>query len=196
MNKPTIILNDFNIRQHLKKFLSQKHPKPEKIIDELRIHNGNAIADVVTIHKTLHCYEIKGDSDSIARAQQQAEFYNTFFPKITLVTTEKHYKNALKKIPFFWGIIICKLTSDGIKFEYLRKSKSNLTINKKLALLSLWKSELEELSKELNIQNLKKNNTRDIFATKISQKITLETLKKNTSQIILKRDSKNNWLHK
>jgi hypothetical protein len=103
MNKMTIELNDYNIRQSLKNFLSLKHPKPIKIIDELRIHNGNAIADVVTIHKTMHCYEIKGDSDSITRAQQQAEFYNTFFPKITLVTTEKHYKNALKKIPVFLG---------------------------------------------------------------------------------------------
>ncbi|MGB7402375.1 MAG: sce7726 family protein [Arcobacter sp.] len=196
MNIKTKILNDYDIRYDLKSFLSQKHPRPIKIIEELRIHNGNAIADIVTIHNTMHCYEIKGDNDSIIRAKQQAEYYNTSFPKITLVTTEKHYKNALKKVPDFWGIILCKDNGNKTKFKYIRKSKLNPILDKRLALLSLWKSELEELAKNLNINNLKKSSNRDIFATRIAEDITLNTLKNNMSQIISKRETKNDWSYK
>jgi hypothetical protein len=102
----------------------------------------------------------------------------------------------LKRFLFFWGILICKKTPDGIKFRYIRKSKINPMINKKLALLSLWKSELEELAENLDIQNIKKSGNRDIFATKISQGITLDILNHTMSKLISKREPKNDWSYK
>lgn len=187
------ILNDRDIRTILIDFLSNKRPKPKKVIEELRVHNSNAIADVVTIHESLHCYEIKGDNDSISRAVQQAIYYNKSFPKITLVTTKKFEKLALEKLPTFWGIIICKHTSKGIILSYLRKAINNPLLEKKQALLSLWKSELEEFAEELSIINLKKSQNRDIYATEISKVITLEKLRKGMSQKIANRDTKTDW---
>lgn len=187
------ILNDQDIRKALIGFLTNKQPKPKKVLEELRVHNSNAIADVVTIHQSLHCYEIKGDNDSINRALQQAIYYNKSFPKITLVTTKKYEKLALKKLPHFWGIIICKHTSNSIVLSYLRKATNNPLIEKKSALLSLWKSELEEFAKELSITDLKKNQNRDIFASKISEVITLDKLKKGMSQKISNRIIKTDW---
>lgn len=188
-----LTLNDRDIRTHLKGFLSNKKPHPIKVIEELRVHNGNAIADVVTIHQTMHCYEIKGDNDKIDRAIQQATYYNTSFPKITLVTTQKFAQLAEKKLPHFWGILICKHTSNGIKFFYLRKAKNNPFINKKFALLSLWKSELEELAKNYPNAQSKKLQNREIFATNISKIITLDNLKKDMSKMIAKRLAKADW---
>lgn len=187
------ILNDKDIRTVLIDFLNKKQPKPKKIIEELRVHNSNAIADVVTVHKSLHCYEIKGDNDSIYRALQQAVYYNASFPKITLVTTKKYETLALDKLPIFWGIIICKQTSKGIILSYLRKAINNPLIEKKRALLSLWKSELEEFAKELSISGLKNNQNRDIYATKISEVITLDMLTKGMSQKIADRIITVDW---
>ncbi len=53
-------LNDKLIREALLKRLSNFTISPRTIIQELRIHNGNVIAEVVTVHSYPHCYEIKG----------------------------------------------------------------------------------------------------------------------------------------
>lgn len=182
-----IKLNDKDIRIHLIKFLNKY--KPKKIVEELRVHNGNAIADVVTVNNILHCYEIKGDNDSIIRAVKQAEFYNKCFPKITLVTTENHFNNAVSKIPFFWGIIICKYTEDGVVFTYRRRSSYNPFLDKKQALLTLWKKELEEISKEFLQIKINRNLSREIYANEISKIITKNDLSFFISKSIHNRES-------
>lgn len=63
-----IVLNDKELREALKDWLFRKSMKPKKIIEELSVNNGLAIADVVAIYKDLHCFEIKGDNDKIERA--------------------------------------------------------------------------------------------------------------------------------
>ncbi|PHR71501.1 MAG: hypothetical protein COA66_09205 [Arcobacter sp.] len=165
-----IKLNDIDIRSRLINFLEKY--KPKKIIEELRVHNGNAIADVVTINKSLHCYEIKGDNDNINRVLKQAEFYNKTFSRVTLVTTEAHLNNALSKIPSFWGIIICRSTKKGLVFTYNRKAIYNPLLDKKLALLTLWKEELEHISTKILLKQINKNSSRELYASKISQVIT------------------------
>ncbi|EIQ9109392.1 sce7726 family protein, partial [Escherichia coli] len=95
-------LNDKEIRYGLVEMLLSRKQKPARIIHELPIDNGNAIADVVAVYKQLHCYEIKGDGDKVERLQSQGFFYNQTFPKITLVTTEKHLIRALNITPSFW----------------------------------------------------------------------------------------------
>ena len=52
-------LNDSEIRRSLIQKLNNQAKQPKAILEELRVHNGNAIADVVAIHNNAHCYEIK-----------------------------------------------------------------------------------------------------------------------------------------
>src|SRR5574340_288555 len=99
-------LSDKVIRKSLIEFIRNRKPSPSAIIEELRLHNGNAIADVVAIYQNAHCYEIKGESDTLNRISRQAEYYNTTFSRITLVTTSNHVSNALKMIPEFWGVLV------------------------------------------------------------------------------------------
>jgi len=141
---------------------------PNAIIEELRVHNGNAIADVVAIYENAHCYEIKGEKDTLNRLIKQAEFYNTTFTKMTLVTTENHLSKAEKLIPDFWGLIVAKNSGDKIIFSYARKSNHNTTINKAIALSMLWKNELTLIAKALNNPCLKKSLTRAQLATLIA----------------------------
>ncbi|HDY8933631.1 TPA: hypothetical protein RRI41_005419, partial [Klebsiella pneumoniae] len=48
------MLNDNKIRTALINFLLAKKPAPERIIEELHIENGRAIADVVAAYSYLH----------------------------------------------------------------------------------------------------------------------------------------------
>ena len=89
-------LNDKEIRPNFINFLNTCSNKPNKVIEELPVSYGSAIADVVGIYNTLHCYEIKGETDTVQRIQKQGEFYNKSFQLITLVTTANHLEYALK----------------------------------------------------------------------------------------------------
>ena len=89
------LLNDIDIRVALIEKLQSMPTKPKAVIEELRVHNGNAIADVVALYKEAHCFEIKGDGDKIERIVTQGRFYDFSFRKITLVTTTKHLAKAV-----------------------------------------------------------------------------------------------------
>lgn len=163
-------LNDADIRPSLIDFLSSKSKKPRCILQELHVHRGNAIADVVTIHSEAHCYEIKGDKDKIDRLARQGDYYNKVFSKITLVTTERKLQEALEKTPTFWGIVVSYEVRGTIKFKHVRKTSSNPFFDKELALATLWKSELTNVNEELNLDIPEKTNKRD-FALELSERM-------------------------
>lgn len=141
-------LKDQQIRMALIAKLKNASLPPKAIIEELRVHNGNAIADVVALYSEAHCYEIKGETDKIARVSRQSRFYDFSFRKITLVTTQNHQINAEKYSPAHWGIIIAHHNTDSIKFKHYRKARNNPKFNKELALMTLWKSEMLSLLEE------------------------------------------------
>lgn len=176
-------LNDKQIRPFLINFLSTEANKPQKIMQELSVCYGDAIADVVTVDNILHCYEIKGETDTIRRIQQQGKFYNKSFLKITLVTTENHLDYALKSAPDFWGIILASTAENKTIFTTKRKAKKNPDFSGEEALHTLWKNELLAISKEKNIpvkekmskraisQVLAENLSKDFIAKSISNSI-------------------------
>lgn len=157
-------LNDFEIRAALKEKLCDQSIKPRAIVDELRVHNGNAIADVVALYSEAHCFEIKGYNDKIERVLRQGSYYNTAFRKITLVTTENHLNKALEIIPSHWGVIIAYSSSGKVRLKHVRRSNSNPFFDKELALLTLWKSEMLDILNE----NKYKKKPRELLAKLIS----------------------------
>jgi hypothetical protein len=160
-----MLLNDKEIRSALIPKLRSHAVKPKAIIEELRVHNGNAIADVVALYNEAHCYEIKGSNDKIERVLRQGAFYNSSFRKITLVTTENHVSKALDIVPSYWGIIIASNHNDNVILTYLRGAQDNPDFSKELALLTLWKSEMLNLIEEQK----HKRKTRESLAELISK---------------------------
>lgn len=178
-------LNDSDIRKSLIHKIEGQTKQPKAIIEELRVHNGNAIADVVAIHNNAHCYEIKGDGDKIERALEQGEFYNQVFWKITLVTTSKHIGKALDVLPHYWGIMVAQEINDAVRLTYVRKSMPNSNFDKKKALLTLWKSEMLNL---VAPQQRKKHIwTRDSLSTQISQTKKKVQISKEISSLLVQR---------
>lgn len=183
-------LNDKNIRQALIKRLQSQSNHPQAIIEELRVQNGNAIADVVALYKDAHCFEIKGDGDKIERILCQGNFYNSSFMKITIVTTEKHLSKTLKIAPDYWGIMVAFEFNDNILFRYIRGAQCNPEFDKDLALLTLWKSEMLNLLKD---RNLHKTKPRDFLVQLISNTKKKSELSKSISSTLIKRYSTLNY---
>jgi len=135
-------LYDIEIRKAL---INRLKKKSKKVIEELHIHNGNAIADVVSLNNEAHCYEIKSDVDNINRIKKQGYFYDLSFSKITLVTTKKHLQNALKIAPLHWGIMVADYELNEVRIKYIRGTKYNKLFNKAISLKILWKEEMLSL---------------------------------------------------
>lgn len=164
-------LTDKEIRQALIVHLGRRARPPHATLEEVHVCNGNAIADVVAVYKAMHCYEIKGETDSINRIVRQSQFYDQAFPLITLVTTTNHLKRAELIVPKHWGIVVANSTSnDSVNFKYIRGAARNMSYLPEIALLSLWRSELINFP-NLNSPSLEKMNRQkiaELIASKIS----------------------------
>lgn len=179
MSKPSLSpinrLGDPEIRKLLIESLQRETIAPKAILEELRVHNGNAIADVVSIYNYAHCYEIKSDKDNVERALKQSKYYDLAFRKVTLVTTEKQSDKARRLVPSYWGIIIVK-TIDGKPTLLCERSATNTpSFDKKIALLTLWKSELIELAQHITTVNITKK-PRSALSTLIAEEFNTEQL--------------------
>lgn len=188
-----MILKDPVIREKLKSYLLNLPCKPRAIIDELHVHKGNAIADVVAVYKEPHCFEIKGETDNTTRLRVQGQFYNQVFKRITLITTEKHLKKAQDNTPEFWGIIIAFVKDGTIKFRHHRKSRPNPKFNKEVALYTLWRQEMLELSNKNKIE-IKSNINKHDLAHKIAAELTVTQVNKEIANSLLHRHQYTNPL--
>jgi len=140
-----INLNDATIREALLRKLERQKSRPRAVLQELHVHNGRAIADVVTLHSEAHCYEIKGATDHIERITAQGSYYNLVFRRITLVTTECNLRRARKLAPRFWGIMVATADGETVRIRHVRAARLNPNFEKQSAAMTLWKSEMLEL---------------------------------------------------
>ncbi len=177
-------LNDKDIRPSLIQKLKNQSIKPRAVLEELHVHNGNAIADVVALYNDAHCFEIKGDGDKIERIIDQGYFYNLSFRKITLVTTRKHLEKALSIAPYYWGIMVAEESNNNICINYARAAQYNPNFHKSIALLTLWKNEMLNL---LDKKNRHKTKNRAFLAKLISQSQRKDELSKNICSSLLSR---------
>ncbi|MBW8040269.1 MAG: sce7726 family protein [Planctomycetes bacterium] len=178
-------IHDKLIRPILISKLKNQAIKPKAVIEELRVHNGNAIADVVALYKDAHCFEIKGDSDKIERAVKQGDYFNLSFRRITLVTTTKHLNKAKELLPKFWGIMIAERKGNEVTLKYIRRARNNPCFDKSLALLILWKSEMLPLVEQHDKST--KNNSRRLLAQLISRTKKKVELSNNISTALIAR---------
>jgi hypothetical protein len=183
-------LNDEQIRPYLINFLKSASVKPQKVIEELPVSYGNAVADVVAVYKTLHCFEIKGETDTVQRIKHQGQFYNTSFLKITLVTTENHLDYAVNSAPSYWGILLAKAENGKTIFRYIRKAGLNPNFSKEEALHTLWKDELLKISQTKQIAVKEKMNKR-LLSQILSEKLSTNFIAYSISNTIKNRN--HNW---
>ena len=97
--------------------------------------------DVAVINGALHGFEIKSDSDSLARLPLQAREYSKIFDFMTLVCGPKLVDGANAIIPGWWGLRLAKLENARVSVVDIRKPPQNPSqCNEALARM-LWKKE-------------------------------------------------------
>jgi len=163
--------------------------KPRAVLRELRVHNGNAVADIVALGEVPHCYEIKGEGDSIRRLTRQASFYDLAFLKTTLVTTANHVDRALGVIPGHWGVMLATLSSGIATLASVRACGVSAAYDSSIALTTLWRTELAELISEPE-KKLSKLTRADLVAKIVSSTGQLQ-LANEISQMLAKRAYRN-----
>jgi len=157
-------LNDTSIREALLLKLERQKSRPRAVLQELHVHNGKAIADVVTLHSEAHCYEIKGATDRIERIRAQGVYYNAAFRRITLVTTECNLQRALALAPRFWGVMVAIADGEAVRFRHVRAARLNPDFEKQSATMTLWKSEMLELVPESGTERMPRRRLAKLIA--------------------------------
>ncbi|MGK5068852.1 sce7726 family protein [Janthinobacterium sp. RT4P48] len=186
-------LTDKEIRQALLVHLGRRAKPPRATLEEVHVCNGNAIADVVAVYKTMHCYEIKGETDSINRIVRQSQYYDQAFPLITLVTTVNHLKRAEVIVPKHWGIMLANSTrNNSVTFKHVRGVTRNPSYLPEIALLSLWRSELIKFP-NFSSPLLEKMN-RQRIAELIASSVPTSAINEIVGQALTARSSKNSTL--
>lgn len=181
------MLSDFHIRKELKNYILSRKYKPRAIVEELRVHNGNAVADVVTVHSKLHCYEIKSDLDSLNRLSEQSRLYAMTFPFVTIVVSRKHIDGVLKIVPQSCGILCAEFEGGRIKFFHIRKAELNKNIDLVGALKMFWRDELCDIYRQIIKCEPKKTLTRDKLIFELSSLLSSSKYYAISSDIIEQR---------
>lgn len=183
-------LTDKEIRHALLVNLGRRANPPRVTLEEVHVCNGNAIADVVAVYKAMHCYEIKGETDSINRIVRQSQFYDQAFPRISLVTTGNHLRRAETIAPKHWGIVLANPSHNGsVIFRHVRGARRNPLYLPEIALLSLWRSELIKFPSATNA-SLEKMNRQKIAAL-IASSAPTSVINESVGRALATRNSSN-----
>lgn len=171
-------VNDPMIRELVLRRIKASGLLSTHIVQELGVDRGKAVADIVGLFKVPHCYEIKSEVDSLKRLERQVQIFGKVFPKISLVTVEKHLAKAIDMIPEWWGILLVKHTKISSKLITHRKPLNNPNFRKEQHLKLLWN---DSLKNELSARSIpyKSSHNRD----NLSKLLASKTLKKEVFDI-------------
>jgi len=180
-----ICTSDRDIRDRLKGDL-RSNRNNIKVINELDI-NG-AVADIAVIDKDYFCgYEIKSDRDTLKRLPGQIQIYNYVFDKITIVVGKSKALKVSGIIPEFWGLIVARNEDNGIILTEIREPKLNKNINKHWLAKKLWRSDIVDILKGLNLYKGKSGFYKHALLEILMEKISLNELRSYIRNILTNR---------
>ncbi|MFH1288145.1 MAG: sce7726 family protein [bacterium] len=188
------LTNDLIIRSALKEVLKKKHAKDKelRIIDELGIQHGSVRIDIAVINGIMHGYEIKSDRDTLARLPEQIQAYNAIFDLVTIVVGSKHFIDAFKMIPDWWGIETAHIDKNGsVFFNQIRKPEDNPKQDSIAIARLLWRHEaldkLEILGKAGGIRS----KPREVVYERLVTSMKLKPLKQYVRSVL--QFSRQDW---
>lgn len=113
-----------------------------RLVHEMGVRRGSCRADVVVIQDGLHAYELKSDVDSLRRLPKQVRILSSVCDQITLVTTRRHVRSALKMVPEWFGVMLAAPTEREIALNLYREGARNPSPDPVAVAKLLWRSEL------------------------------------------------------
>jgi hypothetical protein len=141
-------MRDIDVRQALRLEMNRLHLQDldTRIVEELGLCQGIARVDLAVVNGSFHGYEIKSESDTLARLPGQITVYNSVLDFVTIVAASSHIDKVVRIVPPWWGM--WAVSNDcGINLNELRKPRRNPRIDPFALAQLLWRGEaLEALS--------------------------------------------------
>jgi len=141
-------MNDAAIRQnfHRKRLRRQHAQKDTLVIDELGLNHGKCRADIAVVNGHFVGYEIKSNSDSLRRLEEQVKSYNAVFDKISIVVGDRYINSIQSHIPEWWGVIVSVRGLRGaVNFDTIREAQTNKNVDPISVAQLLWRNEAAEI---------------------------------------------------
>lgn len=120
-------MRDRDVRAAVRRRLEAEHlGDPDTlIVDEMGVWSGTVRVDIAVINGEICGFELKSDSDTLARLPLQAEVYSRVFDKVTLVVGDRHARKARAIIPKWWGVTLARYRGGELLLIDDRKPKPN-----------------------------------------------------------------------
>ncbi|HVS53596.1 MAG TPA: sce7726 family protein [Opitutaceae bacterium] len=186
-------MNDALIRKrfHEQVLVSYHAASSTMVIDELGLQHGSCRADIAIVNGRMIGYEIKGETDSLKRLREQVRAYNAVFDQATVITTTKHRRKVVAKVPRWWGVIIChSAPRRGITFEIWRAAKPNAHVESIAVARLLWKSEAAAMLQKLGEPKRMLRQPRAKLYERLTEILELPQLQRRVRNRLRKRK---NW---
>ena len=181
-------LRDVDVRQSLAGWLEENHACDQaRILHELKVPRPSARVDVALVNGELVSFEIKSDVDSLSRLTSQIPACNSVFDRAYIVTTGRHIKSCLAKIPSWWGIVIACETQKGVFVSEIRKSKINTEWCVRSSLHILTKAELCKIALALCDQAIISSARRDNVVERIASSCDTYFVRKAINEMLKQR---------
>lgn len=160
------------------------------VLDELGLEHGACRVDIAVINGSIHGYELKSDSDTLARLPQQVEIYSRALDKSTLVVGERHVNSARLLLPDWWGIkVTCTGRRGAVHIETERLAATNPSISPFHVAHLLWRNEAMDILNQLNVPKKELRGSRVQMYELLSRLLTPAQLRGYVREALKRRTS-------
>lgn len=143
-----------DVRQLLKRHLTDLHVPDTVILDELGLCQGDVRVDVAAVNGELSGFEIKSPADSLARWPKQRRVYSKVVDRAWLVAPDRTLEAA--HAPGWWGLIRIVETPHQLGLRVIREALLNPAPDPYSIACLLWRDEaigaLEEIGRARGVR--------------------------------------------
>ena len=155
----TLVTRDSDIRSVLMHELGKRFSDPAHDLILQEFGCNTARIDVAVVNGSLHGFEIKSDSDSLARLVGQVEQYGRVFDFVTLICGRRLFSAARELVPKWWGLRVARFENRGVILEKVRSPKQNKSQDKAALARMLWKDEALRCLRKNGFKNVTAKNS-------------------------------------
>jgi hypothetical protein len=170
------------LREIETRFCDKKH---DLILQEFGCNAARI--DVAVVNGALHGFEIKSDCDSLERLDLQIAEYGKIFDYVTLVTGNRLFDSARRRVPSWWGIGLAIFTDEAVHIRERRKPKKNPCPDPLSLAQMLWKRETIQCLRRSGMTGFSPNQPADELWAELAQHLPVEVLASEVRAAIKKR---------
>jgi hypothetical protein len=175
-SKKTLVTRDPDIRCVLMRELNLHFSDPihDLILPEFGCKGARI--DVAVVNGALHGFEIKSDSDSLARLDGQVGQYSRIFDFVTLICGQKLISAASHAVPEWWGLKLARMENGEVQLDEVCKPRQNPSQDKASLVRMLWKDEALSCLRRKKIKGVTSRNCAEEVWEFTADKLELRTI--------------------